>query len=655
MDKLFITVINMSLTGAFIVVMICLARLLLKRAPKVISYSLWIVVGLRLILPFSIESAYTLMPVKAQTIPIDIVSQVEQYQEQTHGEQNDAAPTGWLPQAGGTAEPDRVLQGPASPEVPAATVTTAALRLQTGLNIASCLWLTGCFGLVAYGVGAYLFTAQKVKDARHLGGTLYEADNIYSPFVLGVLNPRIFIPRGLSFQERRYVVAHEQAHIRRYDYLVKIVAFLICSLHWFNPFAWLAFALMSSDMEMSCDEHVIAELGVDNKENYSRCLLSLATDKRFVTGGFLAFGEGNMKGRVINVLGFKKTSNIFIAVAVVFALVLGVGFMTSRSGNGWVFGDDDVVAEETKADEESEWGINDDGLTYGRANDVKTIEELPDLVYVGSVNGEKGYVYSQEFISTYADHVRNNAGNGYGSGYMFTSAYKVDGKTELAVVVFSSSDHIFEEAREKISEYYTVPVIAFDFGLLSDEIKVQTKDQYMNSEVPAYTNEVYADYPVNANGQTYGSASQGFYGDHVPDLVAAMATNGKVGYIYATDYYTASRPAANPTQAAEFAAQDYEKSVNAFCEFYQNTTGKTIRYESAYSILQDFRSDMYMNKPWRKLNDEQKTAFMNLFPEGYRTLDIAEQAYQVSRDAKGIHVPVYESDGMTVIGEMVIQ
>ena len=309
MDKLFITILNMSLTGAFVIAAICLARLPLKKAPKIISYCLWAVAGFRLIFPFSIESVFSLIPFKAQPIPLDIAMQP-------------------IPRIdSGIPFVNNAVSG----ILPAATPIDSMNPLQVWTIAGAWVWMIGVAALLIYGVVSFIILKRKMSKAVHVGANTYEAVNIRSPFVLGVFKPRIYLPAGLSGQERGYVILHEQTHIKRRDHIIKFAAYFILCLHWFNPLAWAAFLLMGADMEMSCDERVLKEMGGETKINYSLSLLSLATERRFISGSPLAFGEGGVKERIKNVLNFKKPSRVVIVAAVVLLAVLSVGFAMNRT------------------------------------------------------------------------------------------------------------------------------------------------------------------------------------------------------------------------------------------------------------------------------------------------------------------------------------
>ena len=281
MTTLFLTILTMSMTGAFVIIAICIVRQLFKKAPKTISYALWAVVGFRLAFPFSIESMFSLVPRINNGIPII----------------NNANP------------------------------------LQIWITVGAWVWLAGAVILAVYGVISAIFLNYKMQKSIWKEANIYEADNIKSPFVFGIFSPKIYLPIGLSERERRYVILHEQTHIKRYDHIVKFGAFFILCLHWFNPLAWLAFWLMGADMEMSCDERVINELGNDIRADYSMLLVRFAAGMRIVNSSPLAFGEGGIKERVKRVMNFKKSSRLVVTLAITLASVLSVGLAMNQTAH----------------------------------------------------------------------------------------------------------------------------------------------------------------------------------------------------------------------------------------------------------------------------------------------------------------------------------
>ncbi len=326
MDKLFLTILNMSLTGSFVIAAIYVARLPLKKAPKIISYCLWAIAGFRLVFPFSIETVFSLIPFKAQTIPTDI----------------------------GTQPVPRIDSGilfvnnAVSSILPAAAPAASVNPLQIWTTIGAFIWFVVAAAMIIYGMVSFVILKRKMRKAAQIEANIYEAKYINSPFVLGVFNPGIYLPTGLSGKEKSYVILHEQTHIRRRDHIIKFVAYFILCLHWFNPLVWVAFLLMGADMEMSCDERVLKEMGDEMKKDYSLSLLSLATEYRIISGSPLAFGEGGIKERIKNVLNFKKTSRVIIVAAVAFVAVLSVGFAVNRIVNAPLI-EMEIIYEENPA------------------------------------------------------------------------------------------------------------------------------------------------------------------------------------------------------------------------------------------------------------------------------------------------------------------
>lgn len=309
MSKLFLSVLNMSLTASYVIIFVILVRLLLKKAPKVISYLLWGVVAFRLIIPFSFESMFSLMPRNTNTVPIphDII-----YQQS--------------PQINSGIE---VVDYFISGSLPAPTIGASVNPLQIYVEIGAYIWVLGIIALLIYSLVSVLKLKRQLKGAQLIEQNIFQAKNLKTPFVLGLIEPKIYLPLGLKAEERSYILLHEQTHIQRKDHVVKVLAFLILSIHWFNPLVWIAFVLMSTDMELSCDERVLKQMSEDIKKPYANSLLSIATGKHILNGGPLAFGEGNVKGRIKNVLNYKKPTFWVIAVALVIVLVVAVGLFTN--------------------------------------------------------------------------------------------------------------------------------------------------------------------------------------------------------------------------------------------------------------------------------------------------------------------------------------
>ncbi|WP_217560225.1 M56 family metallopeptidase [Paenibacillus sp. GbtcB18] len=314
MTSLFLTILNMSITASYVALAVMMARFLLKRAPKIFSYILWSAVAVRLLIPVSFTSSFSLLRLvqpqgKAGTGFMEFVPQSIGMQKNPVVDAGISGISRFINSA-----------------LPAAAPASSANPMQIVLWITSIIWITGIVVLLFYSVLSYLKIRARIRTATLVRDRLFETDRITTPFVCGFLKPRIYIPTGLSEQELSYVLLHEETHIRRRDYWIKPLAFVILTLHWFNPLMWLSYALMSKDMEMSCDESVVREMGDRIKGSYSTTLLSLAVRRSGLgTGSPLAFGEGNIKARIKNILAYRRPSPWMAAgsMLVSAALVLG--------------------------------------------------------------------------------------------------------------------------------------------------------------------------------------------------------------------------------------------------------------------------------------------------------------------------------------------
>ncbi|MBD5510257.1 MAG: hypothetical protein HDR08_03215 [Lachnospiraceae bacterium] len=301
-EKLFIGILNMSLTACIIIPVVIALRFLLRKAPKLFSYILWSVVLFRLICPVSFPAAFSLLGVlDAPKTERGQISYISVDTAVIPADTKDVQ----LPVA------NPVQGGTASEKTPAAEPMVSAV------TIGSWIWIAGILALLIYSVATLVKLKRKLKGAKHERDNIYIAENLTTPFVCGFLAPKIYLPAALAGEEKAYILLHEQIHIRRGDHIVKLLGYLALCLHWFNPLVWAAFFLSGRDMEMSCDEAVIRKMGVGVKKEYSASLLNLATGRRIIGGVPLAFGEGDTGGRIKNVLGYKKPAAALICAAVI--------------------------------------------------------------------------------------------------------------------------------------------------------------------------------------------------------------------------------------------------------------------------------------------------------------------------------------------------
>ena len=298
---------NMSLTAGIVILCVMAARLALKRAPKVFSYALWAVVLFRLLCPVSLPSGFSLLgaldaPARQASPVVSTVTYVQPQQQEV------------MPQIQPqTAEPNTSAADPVAPVTP---VTPERTEVPVDwAAVAAWVWLAGAAGMAGYSIFALFRLRRRLVSSLHLRDNIYLADHISTPFVLGLIRPRIYLPSTLTEGEMGYIIRHEQYHIRHLDHVVKVAAFAALCLHWFNPLVWVAFVLAGRDMEMRCDEAVVKELGESVKADYSASLLALATGRLTIAGTPLAFGEGDPKGRIRNLLGWKRPRVWLSAVA----------------------------------------------------------------------------------------------------------------------------------------------------------------------------------------------------------------------------------------------------------------------------------------------------------------------------------------------------
>lgn len=307
MAEIFQKALNMSIAAGWLILAVIALRLLLRRAPKRFRLLLWAVVGLRLALPWSFESALSLIP-SAQTLPEGIMLErapvLDTGISALNGAINPGFTAAFTPELGASANPLQVL-----------------------LPIAAAFWMLGAAAMLLWALVSWLRLRKRVREAVRLEGNVYECE-IASPFVLGLFRPRIYLPFSLENGERELVLAHERAHITAGDHIIKPLGWLMLAAHWYNPLVWLAYALFCRDIELACDERVVRSLSLSDRADYSQALLDLSRPRGGVRACPLAFGESSVKGRVKSVLSYKKPAFWLVLLAVVVCVGAAVCFLT---------------------------------------------------------------------------------------------------------------------------------------------------------------------------------------------------------------------------------------------------------------------------------------------------------------------------------------
>lgn len=308
MSGFFLSVVNMSISASWIVLAVLLLRLLLKKAPKWITVLLWGIVAIRLICPFSIESVMSLIP-SAETIT--------------------KAPDAPRPhfESGVTIIDNQVNDYLGGHYYEGVTRSTGHFVDIT--TILAIVWLVGIVVLLAYTIISYFRVKNKIGTAVLLRNNIYQSENVVSPFVLGIIKPKIYLPFNMNEQDMEHVIAHENAHINRKDHWWKPFGFLVLTLHWFNPLMWLGYVLLCRDIELACDEKVVKEFTNEQKADYSQALLTCSVNRRVIAACPLAFGEVGVKDRVKSVLNYKKPAFWIVVTAIVVSIAVAVCFLTN--------------------------------------------------------------------------------------------------------------------------------------------------------------------------------------------------------------------------------------------------------------------------------------------------------------------------------------
>jgi len=340
METIFLSILQMSGRAAIVILAVLLIRLLLRRAPKKWSYLLWIAPAFRLCCPVSWQSVFSLFSLGSLRTVTATPGSGDLAGAVMTPHVNDGLS---LPGAAVTAPPEAT--GPVASVSPVGPQAAPAMAdpAQTLLTVLIVLWCAGMLAMLLYAAVSYLRAKRHLRTAVRLRDNIYESDAIRSPFILGIFRPKIYVPFGLDGDTLRYVLAHENTHLRRRDYLVKPFAFLLLTVHWFNPLCWLAFWLMGKDMEMSCDERVLREWGVE-KRDYSTTLLTFATERIFPSPSPLAFGETGVKSRIRNILNWRRPRLWVTLLAVVLCAAVIVACAADPAGEP-VISDDDGVEE----------------------------------------------------------------------------------------------------------------------------------------------------------------------------------------------------------------------------------------------------------------------------------------------------------------------
>ena len=432
MEKLFIEILNMTLPATLLIIALMVFRRIFNKLPKNVNLFMWAMVFVRLLIPIKIESSISLTPRKS-TIPENIMTapkpEINSGIDFVNNAVNPILSESFAPNPGDSANPMQVV-----------------------MFVAANIWVVGIIAMIIYALISFILLKRKVSASVLYKENIYYCDYIESPFVLGIIKPKIYLPSGISEKEAELVILHEKAHIKRFDHITKMLGFFALSVHWFNPFVWAAYLLFARDIESAADEKVIKKTDLSFKKEYSETLLNLSS-KRTMLVCPLAFGEIGVKERVKSVLSFKKPTVWVIILSITLCAVLIITFMT--------------VPKENKTQE----GVpNNDYITTNYILQHETMKKIYPEYY--DLNTEKGltiYVWQFSEISYYCgilegkpenhneEDIYNLQGAGFNEIKIILSDYDLSGKN-INVVPFNhpASSYKYEitpEYKEKVLKY----------------------------------------------------------------------------------------------------------------------------------------------------------------------------------------------------------
>lgn len=462
LDDLFITVLNTSITASWLILAIFLIRPLIKKAPKWIGPALWALVAVRLICPFSIESAFSLVP-SGETIPLDITM-----------EQNPQIDTG--------ISSINAVFNPVIAEVFTPNPIMSANPLQLLSFILANVWAIGMVLMILYALFSYIKLKLSVRVSVAIGKNVLACDEVKSPFILGIFKPMIYVPSSMDGDTLKYVLSHENAHIKRRDYLWKPLGYLILTVYWFNPLCWVAYILLCKDIELACDEKVIRDMDDSGKAAYSQALLDCSFSRKAIAACPVAFGEVDVKTRVKSVLNYKKPAFWIVVVSLVLIVVLAICFMTNPKASNkvdedeftYLIGEENFKTEEAKEEAYRQYLAATVEKNFNELSEIKTAKAVVE----SSDSGEK---YNIKLALESDDDLSTDVIKEYGN-YLEKSYNNIEISVNGAVQ-FSSTNYTPVEKGESDEKYSPITEI--------------TKNEYMTRYVRELPETKVFNDPVN--------------------------------------------------------------------------------------------------------------------------------------------------------------
>ncbi|MDE7341056.1 MAG: M56 family metallopeptidase [Lachnospiraceae bacterium] len=390
MDTIFWELLNRSIAAGWLILAVMALRLLLRKAPKWLPCALWAIVAIRLICPFSLESAFSLIP-SAETVNPAVVRYVE------------------LPSVDSGIPAVNEVLNPVVGEALAPAPGDSANPLYIGGLVAGIVWAFGLTVMSGYAFISCLRMRARVREAALLRENIWVCDSVGSPFILGIVRPRIYLSSGMEAEQQRYVIAHERAHLKRRDHFWKPFGYVLLAVYWFHPLMWAAYLMFCRDIEFACDEKAVRDMDLDGRKAYCRALLACSMPGKMMVSYPLAFGEGRIKERVKNVLHYRKPALWAAMAAVCVCVVTAVCFLTDPERNVV-----DVPMEEETAND-GDWQIMTEGETlpaFGELVSISRAGDSPDLQAMFrdfgimiQLPGNNNWIQDREYRQPDEDHM----------------------------------------------------------------------------------------------------------------------------------------------------------------------------------------------------------------------------------------------------------
>lgn len=514
MEALFLKLFNMSITASWLVLAVVILRLLLKKAPKAITVFLWALVGIRLVCPFSFESVLSLIP-SAETVPQAVLTGPD-FNIDTGISAVDSRVNSYLD--------DRYFEG----------VTVPAGNGMTVIGVISAVWLVGIAVMLIYTLISYLKIHRKIREAVPYNENIWVCDRIAAPFILGIFRPKIYLPSAIDKQDAEYVIAHERAHLKRRDHLIKPLGFLLLTVYWFNPVMWIAYILLCRDIELACDEKVIKTMGIEIKKPYSEALINCSLPRRSVAACPLAFGEVGVKSRIKSVLNYKKPAFWVVIVALALCAILPIVFLTNP-----------ISATVNNI-------INEKNYTITSQEKYNITLTVPKSVINESAYTEKGQKFKKNEVTAYKTNTTTiylekiMLSNSYENELflMFNCSYGSIGENNSILLPYTKINNGIEScvglnsgdsAKDNMSVWLSGPDEQFGFSIFKEEIDNSHEDikiyAFINKLTYSKKGEETQTEPTNSSvifdkNETDSSSSQtGNYNPYFNATVLAVSKN----------------------------------------------------------------------------------------------------------------------------------